>query len=109
MPDPTYVFRAFLDPGADLLWAANDAARERWDYSVDHHELPISAGLAATIDDMLDRFAATIPVRGEHRPFTAEEAAAFRAWYASVLDRLRVELGPAYEIRDEVFGEPATT
>ena len=108
MADPTYVFRAFIDPGANLLWSANDAARERFDYPVELEELPISAQLVAEIGRLFDRFEASIPLRGEQRPFSEEEWRAFRTAYLDMLDRLRAELGPDYEIRDEEFSDPRT-
>ena len=43
---PQLVLRHFYDPGAGVcLWAANDAARERFGYQVELTELPITPEL----------------------------------------------------------------
>lgn len=39
----TYRVRYFFDPGSGTcLWAANEAARERFGYAIEHQELPLS-------------------------------------------------------------------
>ena len=104
---PRYRMRAFFDAGSGtLLWSANDAARDRWDYPVDHFDLPVPLTLARRIETLVDRYDDGFPNTGlTVREFTAEEVVEFRAAYRDVLSELRLALGSAYEIDDEAFGE----
>ena len=101
---PRWAFRAFLDPGAGLLWSADTATEQEFDYAVEHDELPIGRDLVDRIDAMLDRYARSIPVTGEQQPFSADEWDVFRQQYRDVLRDLRAELGSAFTIRDDEFG-----
>jgi hypothetical protein len=52
-----YRLRTFSDAGSGVLaWSGNEATRERFDYPVDHHWLPISKALADTADELLTRY-----------------------------------------------------
>ena len=104
---PRYRLRAFFDPGSGtLLWSANDAARERWDYPVDHFDLPVPLALARRIETLVDRYDSGFPDTGYTvREFSAEQISAFRAEFRDVLDELRPALGSAYEVVDEAFRE----
>jgi len=99
-----YVLRAFFDPGAWLLWSDSEAARRRWDYMVDHRDLPVSEELAVRVDVLLERYERSVPLRGEHQPFDSDELRRFQRAYAELLADLSASLGPAYEIRDETRG-----
>jgi hypothetical protein len=104
---PRYRMRAFFDAGSGtLLWSANDAARQRWDYPVDHFDLPVPLALARRIETLVDQYDDGFPDTGVTvRAFTPEEVTEFRAAYRDVLSELRLALGSAYEIDDEAFRE----
>lgn len=47
-------FRMFLDAGAGVcLWAANDAARSRFGYAVDHRRLGLPHDLCEALDQLM--------------------------------------------------------
>jgi hypothetical protein len=107
---PRFRFRALFDVGSGaLLWSANDAARERWDYPVDHFDLPVPLDLALRVQALLDRYDLDHP-DGYVLPVDPEEERRFRAAYGATLLALRQVLGPAYEIEDRsgLHPEPAT-
>jgi hypothetical protein len=99
---PRFRLATGFDAGSGtLLWARNDAARDRWDYPVDHFDLPVPLPLAHRIQGLIDRYDLDHPDVGtEHAPFTPQEYDDFRAGYLRTLDELRRVLGPAYEIED---------
>lgn len=105
MPRPgRWAFRAFLDPGAGMLWSADTSTETAFGYPVDHRDLPIRWDVVGRVDAILERYARSIPVTGPHEPFTPAEWAEFREQYRRVLHDLRNALGSAYTIQDEQFG-----
>jgi hypothetical protein len=99
---PRYVLKALLDAGSGhLVWASNDAARARWDYPVDHFDLPIPVALARRVQELVDRQAQDVPgVAAVDRPFEPEERQQFLRECRRVVADLRRALGPAYTIED---------
>ena len=101
-----YVLRFFFDYGGTCLWAANDAARERFGYAVDLAELPISDELRAALVRACERFDTSLnwddPTGPS--PWSEQESAEFRGSADRLLARLREALGSAFEIRDERGG-----
>jgi hypothetical protein len=98
------VLRAFFDPGSgQLLWAKSEPARARFDYDVDHHELPIPSALASRIDARIERHDHGNPDLKKQPPRPWEEVswAAFRAEYELLIAELRTALGPDYDVLDE--------
>lgn len=101
---PTYRFRFFFDAGTGAcLWAANDAARARFDYPTECRDLPISENLqrylyylAAWYDTSIDWNYPPDP-----SPWTQDEASSFNDAVKQLLPRLRNELGHQFEIVDE--------
>jgi hypothetical protein len=100
---PRYRFRAFLDPGSGhLLWSGNPDTQARWDYPVDHFDLPVPLNLARWIQHLLDSHDARNPdLARDRQPFAPAEWQAFAAGYAACIAELRRTLGPAYVVDDE--------
>jgi hypothetical protein len=93
--------RAFFDGGSGvLLWVDGGTGEPRWDYDVDHRDLPIPMALADQLDVLLERFDETIPLREPQRVLAGAEATLFTAACREVIDRLRAALGSAYAIED---------
>ncbi len=99
---PRYRLKTGFDGGSGrLLWAANAEASERWDYPVDHFDLPIPLPLARHVQSLIDRYDLDHPDVGpETRRFTPAEFAAFREDYLMTLDELRRALGAAYVVEE---------
>jgi hypothetical protein len=96
-----YRFRFFFDPGSGTcLWSANDAAQERFDYPVDHHELPLSPETLARLEALVDRFDGCLDWDDPGGPggWSVDDARRFEADADVELERLRAELGEAFEI-----------
>jgi hypothetical protein len=105
-----YCLKTCFDGGSGiLLWAVNDEARDRWDYPVDHFDLPIPLALARQVQALIDRYDLDHPHVGRKtRPFTSAEFAAFREDYLMTVDDLRRVLGPAYVVDERGgLGPPA--
>ena len=100
---PRYRFRSFFDPGSgQLLWAGNAETDARWDYPVDHFDLPVPLNLARWIQHLLDSHDAHNPdLARDRQPFAPAEWQAFVAGYAACVAELRRTLGPAYVVDDE--------
>jgi hypothetical protein len=97
-----YRLRVGFDGGSGrLLWAANDAARARWDHSVDHFDLPVPLTLAQHVQSLVDRYDLDHPAVGrETRRFTPDQLSDFREDYLMTLDELRAALGSGYVIEE---------
>lgn len=101
---PRYGLRTALDPGSgSVVWSNGPASVERWDYPVDHFDLPIPAALAHHIELLVDRLDLDFDGIGtEHVPFAPGEAELFARRCREVMRQLRDALGSAYvlEVRD---------
>jgi hypothetical protein len=90
-----------------LLWAANDAARARWDLPIDHYDLPVPLVLSHHVQSLVDRYDLDHPDVGrETRRLTPEQLTDFREDYLMTLDELRAALGSAYVIEERGLGQP---
>lgn len=100
---PLQVLKFFFDPGSGIcLWAGNAAARERWDYAVDAHLLPIAedtgrlaAELCSWFDTSIDWASPSGP-----SPWAAAERERFNVESQRFLRLLRSQLGPEFEVID---------
>jgi hypothetical protein len=92
-----------------LLWADNDAARDRWDHPVDHFDLPVPLALARHVQSLIERYDLDHPdVGAETRRFSPAEVAEFRDDYLMTVDELRRALGPAYVVEERArLGPPS--
>lgn len=92
-----------------LLWAVNDAARDRWNHAVDHFDLPVPLLLARQVQSLIDRYDLDHPDVGRRtQRFTQAEFAEFREDYLMAVDGLRSALGPAYVVDVRAgFGAPS--
>jgi hypothetical protein len=99
-----YRLRYFFDPGAGVcLWAANDAALERFDCPVDARDLPLPENtwrkvwyVCAWFDTGIDWDYPPNP-----SPWKREERERFNAEAQKLLTLVREQLGPAFEVVDE--------
>jgi hypothetical protein len=101
---PRYRLVAKLDPGSGhLLWSGDQRTSARWDYPVDHFDLPIPLALAQEVDRLLRQYDATNPdLAGPAVPSVQSSWNAFLMGYRAVLPQLRSALGPAYAIDDRI-------
>jgi hypothetical protein len=99
---PRFRLKTGFDAGSGrLLWAVDDAARSRWDYPVDHFELPVPLTLARHVQYLVDRYDHDHPRVGRAtRPLSPAEFTTFREDYLMTLDELRRALGPAYVVEE---------
>lgn len=97
-----YRLKTGFDGGSGrLLWAANDAARSRWDHPVDHFDLPLPMALARRVQSLVDRFDVDRPGVGRRaRRLSQDELVDFREEYLMTVDELRAALGPAYVVEE---------
>jgi hypothetical protein len=92
----TYKLRLAFDPGGGVcLWAANDAARQRYGYPIDHWQLPLTENtrrwlsyLVAWFDTSLDWSSPT----DSDDLWTESELQSFLAAKQRGLDLLQQEL-----------------
>lgn len=104
-----YVLRFFFDYGGTCLWAGNDSARERFGYPVELSELPIPEDLRRELQRAGERFDTRLNWDDPSgpSPWSEEEDEQFTRLTDQLLDRLRVTLGPSFELRDERCGPAA--
>jgi hypothetical protein len=97
-----YELRYFFDPGSGIcLWSANQEARERFGYPVDHWTLDLSENTRRWLSYLIAWFDTSIdwssPSDSDDR-WSPEEVARFREASEHCLALLREELGPHFEI-----------
>lgn len=97
---PRYRIRLMFEWGGGCLWCGNDAARDAFDVSDIEDRLPLSdetrrrlGELSVWHDTALDWDDPAGP-----SPWTADEDARFDRAAAEVLERIRAELGPEFEV-----------
>jgi hypothetical protein len=99
-----YRLRYFFDAGAGVcLWAANDAARESFDYAVDATALPLPDNTRRRVSSMCAWFDTSLDwsYPPGPSPWGVEEGAQFKAEAGELLALLRGQLGEEFEIIDE--------
>lgn len=95
--------RFFFDAGSGtLLWAAHEDQAE-WGYAIDLDRLPVTRGLRARLAELVARYDTSLDWDDPAGPgpWSDAENRQFNADVHRVLASLRVELGPAWDIRDE--------
>ena len=96
--------RFFFDAGSGTcLWAGDDAARERFGYAIDAETLPLSPATRDALDTLIRRHDESIDWDDPAgpSPWTADEHERFSTDVRAVLDRVRSELGPGFDVVDE--------
>jgi hypothetical protein len=96
-----YGLRALFDPGSGvLLWQSTQTSIDRWDYAVDHFDLPIPLSLASRVQYLVVRYDRTIEGYrvAEELPWGPGELEQFERDYQAVCDDLERALGSAYSI-----------
>jgi hypothetical protein len=112
---PRYRFKTGFDGGTGhVLWAVNAETRTRWDYPVDHFDLPVPLPVARHVQELIERYDLDHPdldhpdVGRETHRFTTAEFGAFRDDYLMTVDELRRTLGPAYAVEERGgLGQPS--
>ena len=102
-PEP-YRAAFFFDCGSGYcLWSADDRTRDRFDYPIEHDELPLSSAVIAKLTELCDRVDRSLnwDYPPDPGPWRQDECDRFNADVADVIARLRAELGAAWEIEDE--------
>lgn len=105
-----YVLRFFFDPGSGIcFWAGNGEAWERFGYPVDLSMLPLTPPTRAAAEELIRRFDESIDWNdpASRGPWTPYDEEAFVASARAVLQRMAGELGPQFEIRDELEPPPS--
>lgn len=97
---PRYRIRLMFEWGGGCLWCGNDAARDRFDVGDIEDRLPLSAEnrerlaeLSAWHDTALDWDDPAGP-----SPWTPDDDVRFDAAASEVLERIRAELGPEFQV-----------
>lgn len=99
-----FQLRYFFDWKCDPLWSANDAAREAFGYAVEPAELPLSDQTVTRIRKICawHDTALNWDSPAEPGPWDAAEHDRFDEAARQLLTELRLELGPSFEILDEI-------
>lgn len=99
-----YVLRFWFEHGGICIWGKNEAAKEKYGYSIENYELPISEELINLLDSLESEYVKCInwdsPL--DESPWTKEERLRFidNANYAYA--KLVKELGSEYEIINDI-------
>jgi hypothetical protein len=98
------VVRFFFDAGSgSVLWSATAQDKEAWGFAVDLQRLPISPVLRTELADLISAYDTSLnwdypPDPGPWREARCRE---FNEAVHRAVERLRAELGSAWQIRDE--------
>lgn len=96
--------RYFFDPGTDIcLWAADDAAREKFGYAVEFEDLPLTDAIAEKALQLAKWFDTSIDWSspGAPSPWSETERQDFILASKDFYRKLVEALGPDYEVIDE--------
>jgi hypothetical protein len=101
---PTYRLRFFFDTGSGVcLWSGNEATRERYDYPVEPRALPLSEDTIREMERAIAWYDQWMDWANAPQPKPSWDEAAFKTVACQLLDKIRQELGPNYEVVDEEF------
>ncbi len=99
----TYHLGYFFEYGGPCLWAANDAARERFGYCVDLAQLPLSEETIRTAQQLGAWFSESLnwDYPPDPGPWRQDECDRFNRATAELLAVIRRELGDDFDVVDE--------
>jgi hypothetical protein len=107
MMDAHYRLRYFFEAGAGTcLWADDPGTEARYGLAVDIHMLPVRPNTRVLCDHATAWFDTHLDWDDPAGPsvWSDDEAARFRATAARLLEALRADLEPAFEIADAWTG-----
>ena len=100
-----YALRYFFDAGSGIcLWAACPAARQRFGYPVEARHLPLPRGTRERITELVDWYDRSVDWECPAGPSLWDDAEwkRFNRAALQLLSILRTQLGPDFDIRDEL-------
>ena len=94
--------------GGGTLWCANDAARNVYDVGAVEEELPLSREVLRELQRLTELHDTALDWNypPDPSPWSQEQFDLFDSEALSILERIRAELGPAYEVQYDVLGQP---
>lgn len=101
---PKYQFRFFFSAGSGIcFWGADEETKAKYDYPVNHWELPLCENTKRGIDHLLYWYDTSIDwdYPPDPSPWTAEEDSRFQERVSELLKVVKKELGADYGIIDE--------
>ena len=99
-----YLLRYFFDYGSGVcLWSANDAARNKFTYAVDHNSLSLSVNLVKEVNHLITWHDTSIDWDSPAgpSPWSEDERGLFNSTAQRLHISLKNALGPDFDIRDE--------
>jgi hypothetical protein len=95
-----YVVRLMFEWRCGSLWAGNDAALDAFDVGPIEDRLPLAPETRGRLDELLDWHDTALDWDDPAgpSPWTPDEEARFERAAAEMLERVRAELGPDYEV-----------
>jgi hypothetical protein len=99
-----YLLRYFFDPGSGVcLWSANDAARNKFSYPVNHNALSLSVNLVKQVNHIISWHDTAIDWESPANPspWSDDERGVFNAAAQRLYTSLKMALGSDFDICDE--------
>lgn len=99
-----YQMKFWFEHGGTCLWSVNDEAVERYDYAVDHHELPLSVPLLDELDRLEEWYHGCLDwdCPSNPSPWDKKEWAKFKIAANKAYKKLVKELGKHYEVLNNI-------
>lgn len=99
-----YQLRFWFEHGGICIWGMNNDAKEKYGYTIKSNVLPISEDLTSKINALEDEYANYIDWNNpqDPSPWTKEHKADFYNRATIVYEELKDELGPDFQIANEI-------
>jgi len=99
----TYRMRYFFDFGCQCLWSANEAANERFGYAIEMSQLPLPKLTVDRVNEVADWYMKSLncAYAPDPGPWRQPECDRFNEIARELLDEIRKELGPDFEVVNE--------
>jgi hypothetical protein len=103
-PKPKYILKYWFEHGGICLWSVNENAKERFDYPIENHILPISEELVEELDNLEVEYKGYLnwndPLAPS--PWTPKQKNDFRTKANETFDKLIIELGSDFEVINKI-------
>jgi hypothetical protein len=98
-----YLFRYFIEWGGNCLWPKNAEAQERFGYPADPHDLPLTAETIIELKRIEAWYQESLnwDYPPDPGPWRQDECDRFNRASKDLLERIRFELGPNFEVIDQ--------
>jgi hypothetical protein len=104
-----YKLKLMFEWGGGTIWCANDAAREKHDVGPVEERLPLPKKILDELQHLTELHDSALDwsYPPDPSPWSKQQFERFDEKAQNILEKIKVELGPEYEVQYVALGQPS--